>query len=127
MKNTQLPEKKQRALMINILNDAVILCTLANSIKAINDYADIDMYYNGFSNAVALLDLPEPRNEEEEELLQPTNEMLQMIFMDAVENNCRKLRADRTIPERLAERILEEWEGYLNKSTININLIKQTL
>ena len=118
---------KQRELMIGILNDAVILCTLANSIKAINDSADIDMYYNGFSNAVALLDLPDPRNEEEEELLRPPIEMLQMIFMDAVENNCRKPRANKTIPERLAERILEEWESYLNKTTININLIKQTL
>lgn len=117
MKNLKLPEEQREKLIVSVLSDAIILGTLADSIKGMGGYMDLEMYYSGYNNAILLLGLPEPKDtEEEEKILDPIKEMLHIIFYDAVEANSQNAIKQRIVPEKLAKHIFKDWKHYLNKN-----------
>ena len=114
-KTPPLIPDKRRALIINILTDAVIFDKIGNSISELSGgYFGLDNKYSGYTSAVVLLGIPDPVNSNDP--LHLLHERLGDIFLNYVNLNGKKE------PEEVAKQILKEWEIYLEKSPLKINL-----
>lgn len=128
MKEITLTGEQRKELVLSILTDAIIFERTAEAVNNLlkvsgpnKEAWEAESQVNSIANTYTLMGLPAYESHENEQKYLPVADILRKIFDNTITYDKQQRPLGNQRPaHKIAEEILEEWEGFLNNTNLRL-------